>query len=223
MLIQPSCSPSGRATAEAAGRPVASLRRSARPSRIISCQSADVWFQPASALSAMAAGMSASSRRPSVSVSVAAISIFELRGLVEAWHIPCYPVCSPIQHLGDRDLRVAEETEGFGRVVEPGRFSSFADQLEVASHTPCKFAGKPGYGQNLRPGHIQGCSWNRGVGQSAQCIARGITLPDHVHMPGGNVDRLAGPDRTGEIVQHTVTQVDGVVEAKEPAGRSVLL
>jgi len=49
-----------------------------------------------------------------------------------------------------------------------------------------------------------------------------VTLPDHVHMPHGQVDRLAGEHLHGHIHQHPVSQIDRVVQPDKRHRRTVL-
>src|SRR5690606_35770866 len=53
--------------------------------------------------------------------SIGAGSHFEMRGLAEAAHIPRQPVGRPINHDANRNLWIAKQAFGEGRVGNPGR------------------------------------------------------------------------------------------------------
>src|SRR5215203_223444 len=49
----------------------------------------------------------------------------------------------------------------------------------------------------------------------------GVALPDHVDVAHRDVDLVAVPHLAGDVVEHAVAHVDGVVEPEEPPRRAV--
>src|SRR5262245_17830664 len=110
-------------------------------------QSASTWFHPASATSAIAAGMSASPIGELPMVSVGTVANLETGGLAEARHVARHPVGYPVQHLLQRHLRIAEHPECLTGIVQPSRLRLFAHKRRRTAKSLAKSLRQPSYRQ----------------------------------------------------------------------------
>jgi len=91
---------------------------------------------------------------------------------------------------------------------EPNRSLQFASQL---------FSDRSD-GENLGAGDVEDAGWGRAEFESLEGPGGGVSLPNAVEPSHVHVDRLAQKDLPGQVVQNSITQVDGIVQAEQTDG-----
>src|SRR4029077_11354512 len=77
------------------------------------------------------------------------IADLEMGRLVQAWAIISDPVGDPVDHLRERYVRTAEETDGLGCIGHKSRRRFPADILRLLAKPLAKRSGQPSDGYNL--------------------------------------------------------------------------
>ena len=98
--------------------------------------------------------------------------------------------------------------------------ASLPRELRRPAEAAAELLGQPAHLDRLGARDVDGRGRRGGVRQAAQRHGVGIALPDHVDVAHGEIDGLAVAHLGGDVVQHAIAHVDGVVEPHEAAGRA---
>src|ERR1700683_1767923 len=191
------------------------------PWRMNTAQSSGVWFQPASADSAMQPGMSPSASGVRCNNSVEAIARLEMGRLIETRTIAADPVGGPVDHGCERHARIAEKAHCLRRVGEPRLRRLFANDQRLLAEPIGKLMGEPTHRNGFRAGDIDRCRWRRRVTQTAQRQRIRVALPDDIDVAHADVHRLFVADLAGNIKQNAVAHIDRIVQTEQAAGCGV--
>ncbi len=142
------------------------------------------------------------------------------------WLIDCfaaghYPSGYPSLQGGERNRGSPEKIVAQCGIAEQGAGSFLALESAWPSKSSreklCCFSDADCFCS----GGIQDTGGGGTEGESSQCIRVGVALPDHVESRNRKVDRLTGVDSPSNIDKHAVTEIDGVVQAKNQASSAV--
>src|SRR4030081_997265 len=153
-------------------------------------QSAVSWFQRASRTSASASASSdgVSDVLVARTRSESAIARIVMCVLAEARQSARDPVRGPIDELDQRHAGITEQTRRLGGVDEPAFARLDAAEDWRLAQPLAEALRQPANAHGLRPADVERARRHRAMAERAQHHAVGVALPDHVHMPGREVD-----------------------------------
>src|SRR5689334_5181070 len=143
------------------------------------------------------------------------VACLEVRWLVEQRPLARYPRRNEIEHAFQRHLGWREELTHSRGVAQQRIPTLLTLEHRLASEPSAQSFGEKAHGECLAPRDVHHERRGRCPYETLDRQSIRVTLPDHVHVSHGEWHRHTAAHLQREVRQHTVAEIDGVVEPND--------